>query len=62
MMFFFAMSHGVNRGDLKSGKIDERESIINKLIKLNKNLKFDELASLNNLIAASTFPIDLILF
>ena len=35
------MSHGVNRGELKSGKIDEREKIINKLVKLNKNLKFD---------------------
>jgi len=38
---FFAMSHGVNRGNLKSGKIDEREGIIKKLISLNKNLKFD---------------------
>ena len=38
---FFAMSHGVNRGSLKSGKVDEREKIINKLIELNKNLKFD---------------------
>ena len=38
---FFAMSHGVNRGNLKSGKVDEREIIINKLILLNKNLKFD---------------------
>ena len=35
------MSHGVNRGDLKAGKIDERETILNKLIQLNKNLKFD---------------------
>ena len=38
---FFAMSHGVNRGSLKAGKIDEREIILNKLVKLNKNLKFD---------------------
>jgi len=38
---FFAMSHGVNRGNLKTGKIDERETILNKLIELNKNLKFD---------------------
>ena len=38
---FFAMSHGVNRGSLKSGKTDEREVIINKLIKLNDNIKFD---------------------
>ncbi len=38
---FFAMSHGVNRGSLKFGKIDERETILNKLIKLNDNIKFD---------------------
>ena len=38
---FFAMSHGVNRGNLKTGKIDEREKIISNLIKINKNLKFD---------------------
>ena len=38
---FFAMSHGVHRGGLKFGKTDDREIFINKLIKLNKNLKFD---------------------
>ena len=38
---FFAMSHGVHRGGLKIGKTDDREFFINKLIKLNKNLKFD---------------------
>ena len=38
---FFAMSHGVNRGKLKSGKSDERETVINNLMKLNKSLKFD---------------------
>lgn len=38
---FFAMSHGVNRGNLKSGKIDEREKLINNLTKMNKNIKFD---------------------
>ena len=38
---FFAMSHGVHRGQLKSGKGDDRENFINKLIKLNKNIKFD---------------------
>ncbi len=38
---FFAMSHGVHRGGLKAGKKDDREIFINKLIKLNKNLKFD---------------------
>ncbi|WP_075500848.1 glycosyltransferase family 4 protein [Candidatus Pelagibacter communis] len=38
---FFAMSHGVHRGSLKVGKNDDREFFINKLIKLNQNLKFD---------------------
>ena len=38
---FFAMSHGVHRGGLKFGKTDDREIFINKLIRLNKNLKFD---------------------
>ena len=38
---FFAMSHGVHRGKLKSGKDDNREIFINKLIKKNKNIVFD---------------------
>ncbi len=38
---FFAMSHGVHRGQLKSGKDDDRENFINKLMNLNKNIKFD---------------------
>ncbi len=38
---FFAMSHGVHRGALKAGKEDDREKFINKLINLNKDLKFD---------------------
>jgi len=38
---FFAMSHGVHRGQLKSGKDDDRENFINRLINLNKNIKFD---------------------
>jgi glycosyltransferase involved in cell wall biosynthesis len=38
---FFAMSHGVHRGKLKSGKFDDREIFINKLIKKNENLIFD---------------------
>ena len=38
---FFAMSHGVHRGELKSGKQDDREKFINQLIKKNNNLKFD---------------------
>ena len=38
---FFAMSHGVNRGNIKSGKIDEREVFIKKILELNKDIKFD---------------------
>tara|TARA_B100000963_G_scaffold336593_1_gene331795 strand:- start:9941 stop:12058 length:2118 start_codon:yes stop_codon:yes gene_type:complete len=38
---FFAMSHGVHRGELKKGKSDNREIFINKLIKKNKKIKFD---------------------
>ena len=38
---FFAMSHGVHRGELKSGKKDDREIFINNLIKKNPYLKFD---------------------
>jgi glycosyltransferase involved in cell wall biosynthesis len=38
---FFAMSHGVHRGNLKKGKFDNREFFIKKLIRNNKNIKFD---------------------
>ncbi len=38
---FFAMSHGVHRGELKKGKTDNREFFINELIKKNNNIKFD---------------------
>jgi len=38
---FFAMSHGVNRGVLKLGKLDGREDFINELILKNPGLKFD---------------------
>ena len=38
---FFAVSHGVHRGVLKKGKFDERENIINYLIKKNPHLKFN---------------------
>ncbi len=38
---FFAMSHGVNRGIIKAGKIDERENFIKQLKFLNKDIKFD---------------------
>ena len=38
---FFAMSHGVHRGVLKKGKFDDRERLLNKLLKENKNINFD---------------------
>ena len=38
---FFALSHGVHRGILKSGKTDEREKFINQLIEMTPNVKFD---------------------
>ena len=38
---FFAMSHGVHRGILKKGKTDDRETILNKLMNENKDIKFD---------------------
>ena len=38
---FFAMSHGVHRGVLKKGKFDDREHIVNNLIRENKNIKFN---------------------
>ena len=41
MDVFFALSHGVHRGILKSGKFDERSKFIEKLIEITKNIKFD---------------------
>ena len=38
---FFALSHGVHRGVLKYGKIDDRVNFVNKLIELTPNAKFD---------------------
>ena len=38
---FFAMSHGVHRGILKKGKIDDREKLLKKLFNKNKEIKFD---------------------
>ncbi len=45
---FFAMSHGVHRGVLKKGKFDERENLINYLIKNNPHLKFN-IFGMNNI-------------
>ena len=38
---FFAMSHGVHRGTLKNGKIDDREVLLNRLFNKNEKIKFD---------------------
>ncbi len=38
---FFAMSHGVHRGELKKGKIDDREIFINRLRNKCSKVKFD---------------------
>ena len=44
---FFAMSHGVHRGVLKSGKFDNRENLINNLLKKSPDVRFD-LYGMNN--------------
>ena len=38
---FFALSHGVHRGKLKLGKIDDRITFLNKLQKITNDVKFD---------------------
>ena len=38
---FYAISHGVHRGNLRYGKSDEREIFISKLKKKTKNVKYD---------------------
>ena len=38
---FFALSHGVHRGKLKSRTSDDREKFINKLINKCNNVRFD---------------------
>ena len=48
MDVFFALSHGVHRGVLKSGKFDERANFINKLIDITQNVKFDLYGVKNN--------------
>ena len=45
---FFAMSHGVHRGELKKGKWDNREFFVNRLIKKNPGIKFD-IYGMNNI-------------
>mgnify|MGYP001208213296 CR=1 FL=1 len=41
MDVFFALSHGVHRGILKSGKFDDRAIFVRNLIDKTKNVKFD---------------------
>ncbi len=41
MDVFFALSHGVHRGVLKSGKYDDRSFFIQKLFDITNNVKFD---------------------
>ena len=41
MDVFFALSHGVHRGVLKRGKVDDRNLFLNKLIEKTPNIKFD---------------------
>ena len=38
---FFALSHGVHRGNLKNRNKDDREIFINNLLERSKNIKFD---------------------
>ena len=38
---FFALSHGVHRGSLKSRTIDDREIFIKKLVNQSRDIKFD---------------------
>ena len=45
---FFALSHGVHRGKLKSGKKDDRVFFLNKLQSITPNVKFD-LYGINNI-------------
>ena len=45
---FFAMSHGVHRGDLKKGKFDNREVFMNKILKMNNDINFD-IYGMNNI-------------
>ncbi len=41
MDVFFALSHGVHRGTLKSGKYDDRSVFIKKLMQITKDIKYD---------------------
>ena len=45
---FFALSHGVHRGVLKSGKTDDRINFVNNLMDITPDVKFD-IYGLNNI-------------
>ena len=45
---FFALSHGVHRGNLKIRTTDDREKFLRKLIDITKNVKFD-IFGINNI-------------
>ena len=45
---FFALSHGVHRGNLKIRTTDDREKFLKKLIDITKNVKFD-IFGINNI-------------
>ena len=45
---FFALSHGVHRGNLKIRATDDREKFLRKLIDITKNVKFD-IFGINNI-------------
>ena len=45
---FFALSHGVHRGTLKKGKVDNREIFLNKLINYSNEIRFNIFGIKNN--------------
>ena len=46
--FFFALSHGVHRGNLKKGKVDNREIFLKKIINNNNEIRFNFFGLDNN--------------
>ncbi len=46
--FFFALSHGVHRGTLKKGKIDNRELFLKKLMNISNEIRYNFIGINNN--------------
>ena len=46
--FFFALSHGVHRGTLKKGKIDNREKFLKKIMSTSSEIRFNIIGLDNN--------------